>query len=157
MHSVNAATICLTNDGAPEPDPSVLLKDIWTGHTDGSALYVHRFEIQDFDKDGRVDILFLQRDASYSGHFFEILYYPGQIYGFCGMRVVGNLHALNPNVKLHIDSVPGEYPAFIFSFDIIKGKVEQGRKRPVEYQTWKFFFDEKKSTYIKKLIKIQER
>lgn len=108
---------CLTASGAPQPDPVALLAAATALEADGSAVYLDRFELRDFDGDGRADILILLRDESYDGNpVYGLTYYRGEAGGYCGRQVFDGLAALPGAYELTLQDPTGGYPGVAFRY-----------------------------------------
>lgn len=93
--------------------PEQVLQQGWKLHSDGSNIYIHEFRLVDFDQDGKLDLLLIQRDESYDGApLFSIKYYRGRPEGYCGLVVAQNLTALNEDFTWQVTNNIEGFPSF---------------------------------------------
>ena len=115
-----ATALCLTDSGLPTSSPADVVSNALLTHDDGSARYIHKLELADFDGDLILDVFLAIRDESYSGApVFDFLYFKGAEEGWCGTSMASGLAALSDDVTIDL-APPREtegYPTLRFTFD----------------------------------------
>lgn len=125
-------------------DPVSILSDEWELPSEGGGFFLDRFQIEDLDGDGDLDVFSVTIDESYNGSpNYTLKYFEGENGKFCELMNSPSMSAVDRNVKIKILTRKNTRPTFVFEYTLANPE-----KLTTQKSISEFAFDANSHSYI---------